>query len=109
VTTFRLNAGKSAPYLRSGLSAPTEEAAEVIKPIKPWYPSMEEPIPLHCGCSIPWPVITLLGSGGKVQCDLHGWQPPITKKEIEKAKQRARKAKKCHDPNQQILSDVPPF
>jgi hypothetical protein len=49
--------------------------------------------------------LTLLGSGGQVWCDTHGWQH-VTKKETDQAKTRARKDKKC---NSQILPDVPPF
>jgi hypothetical protein len=85
----------------------SEEAAE-IKPMRPWSPNMEKNTPLKCGCSIPWPVITLLGSGGKVHCDLHGWQH-VTNDTVTKAKQRARKEKKqCLNPDQ-LAMDPPPF
>jgi hypothetical protein len=69
---------------------------------------MEEPTPLRCGCSIPWPTVILLGSGGKVQCDLHGWQH-VTKKEKTRAETLARKARKCSNTLYPTMTEEPPF
>lgn len=53
-------------------------AACTVKPAKPVRIRQNneiDPIPLLCGCTVPYPVITLLGSRPKkVWCDLHnGW------------------------------------
>lgn len=53
--------------------------------------------PLKCGCLIPWPIVSLLGTGGKiVKCDLHGWQP-VTQRMVAEGKKMVKKSAKVVD------------
>ena len=78
--------------------------------VSQWSPNREPDTLLKCGCSIPWPIITLLGSGkGYVEkrdvwCDLHGWQK-VSDKDKADAKKRQRKALQ----RQETLPDEPTF
>lgn len=115
----RLTAGKAAPYSGSGLPARQadydgyDEAAETHPGM--FYPNREKPTPLRCGCEIPWPIVTLLGTQaagkrGDVHCDIHGWQP-VSQQEKARANQLARKARKCGSPgtqNQLLLTETDP-
>lgn len=78
-------------------------------PAMSWRPgaSGSEDIALHCGDTIPWPVIQAFGQQihGQVWCSVHGWQPKLTKKDIEKAAKAARKRKKAGD----TFDDIPDF
>lgn len=72
-----------------------------------WQPNMEPDVLLTCGCTIPWPIVALLGSNGKqVNCDLHGWkgvsQSKIT--EMQRTLKRLLPGYKM-----QKLPDVPQF
>lgn len=106
---FKLNAGRPASYSRGGASSRVteEEDDSEITRIRPWSPNMDKDILLKCGCFIPWPVVTLMGSGGQVHCEQHGWQH-VTKQETD----RARKVTQCHadtSQTQSTLDDLPPF
>lgn len=108
MTSFRLSAGRPAtPYRGSGPSARRDEE---ISRVNDFYPNREPLTPLQCGCKIPWPLFTLIGSGearGKsgrqVHCDQHGWQH-VTEKVIKEAKGRAKKIRTV--PGQE---ELPPF
>jgi hypothetical protein len=99
---FRLNAGRPAPVFRGGPSV----RAEGTPPRAYWAPNTETPVLLKCGCSIPWPVLTLVGSGGKVVlCEQHG-QQEVTQKDVTDAK---RKAKQWECTDDQSILDLPPY
>lgn len=88
-------------------SGECQKASTIVPPPPPldgpFLPGDLDRTSLKCGDSIPWPVITLLGSGGLVWCSEHGWQK-VTKKETDAAKKRAKKRATESD-----QLDIPPF
>jgi hypothetical protein len=79
VTTYRLTGGKAVPKLGAVLP-PSEVGCQT------WTPNQEPDTLLVCGCTIPWPIVALVGSGGKqVMCSDHG-QQRVTGKEIARCK-----------------------
>jgi len=118
VTRFRLNAGRPAPSYRGGPSArPADRLDDVaLEDIVPsgyvWRPNREPDTPLACGCSIPWPIVCLVGSASRtgakqVQCDKHGWQH-VAKKEIDRS-ERLVAATQNASLAQLMIDDPPPF
>lgn len=96
---FKLNAGRAAPKL--GAAPPLSKPGN-----QTWTPNREPDTLLKCGCTIPWPVTAMIGTGGKqVVCSEHGVQS-VTKKEIT----RCNRALKNHVSSGQLtLDDIPPF
>lgn len=76
------------------------------KPRRNWQPNMEPKTPLKCGCNIPWPIVQHFGTHlhGQVFCSVHGWQPKLTKAEIEKTQRAAKKLVQ-----QETFDDICPF
>lgn len=71
-----------------------------------WNPSDgSEDAVLRCGDTIPWPIIRCFAGDmiGKIWCSQHGWQPKLTKEQIDKAKKK--KIKKEGN----TFDDIPPF
>lgn len=107
MTTFRLSAGRPAPapHAGSGPSASPDPFALPAR-VRDWAPNHDRPVPLECGCKIPWPIFTLIGSdsgkGRQVNCDVHGWQH-VSRATIDKAK---RKMKNRQAEGQE---ELPPF
>jgi hypothetical protein len=93
VTSFRLTAGRPAPTYRRGGPAASQDTE--ITRVADFYPNREPLTPLECGCKIPWPLFTLIGSsraghGRQIHCDDHGWQH-VADKIIATAKRRMKR------------------
>jgi hypothetical protein len=110
VTIFRLSAGRGGHPPQAGGRPPAASRDEEVTRVRDFVPAREPLTPLDCGCKIPWPLFTLIGSGearGKsgrqIHCDEHGWQH-VTNTTITAAKRRARKNRDV--PGQE---ELPPF
>jgi hypothetical protein len=100
VTSFRLDAGSLAPRMRRGEAVSSEPGDQT------WVPNREEDTILKCGCVLPWPVVALVGTGGKqVVCSDHGVQS-VTGKEIQRCKALAKEYKTSEDESL-TLDDFP--
>lgn len=96
------------PRKRISFPAEAEQAVRVMT--RAWNPNDgSEDAHLKCGCTIPWPIIQWFGGliHGQVWCNVHGYQPKITKADIEKARKAARRY--AAQQSQGTLDDVPPF
>jgi len=97
---FTLNAGRTAPQV--GAVRPS-----IPQQSRNWQPNMEPDTLLQCGCTVPWPILALVGSGGKrVICSDHGRQH-VTEKEVRRCNRLLKAA--LEESDQLTLEDIPPF
>jgi hypothetical protein len=90
---------------------PAEKAVELPKSRLVNWQEVTADVPLACGCMIPWPIIVEFGRNvhGQVLCSEHGYQPRITKAQVEKSRKEARTCQAKLNLNQSTLPDKPPF
>lgn len=109
---------KCVPCRKAGIDCQKEAITTVAA--RPFIPREEPDVLLQCGCWIPWPIITLLGSsnrqggtgrevieGRQVHCVTHGYRHRVTQAQIAKAKKKMKK--ELANAGQGSFDDIPPF
>jgi hypothetical protein len=89
----------------------TLRADYTSEPLPEWRPNMEPLTMLSCGCGIPWPIVTLIGSGSPryVYCDTHGvFKAKLTRKQVDAASKKMKQALR-ETTGQNKFPEDPPF
>jgi hypothetical protein len=78
-------------------------------PLPYWAPNAEPDTLLKCGCTVPWPIVTLIARGRPIFCSEHGWQKGIPETEIQRTRRLFKKLLGEAYEGAKVFPDVPPF